>query len=158
VKAPPQKGQDEKKVLLRNKKARHDYFIEEELEAGIALKGSEVKSLREAKGVIGDAYVTVHHNEAWLINMQIAEYAWANVFNHAPKRERKLLLHRREIGKLEERTAQQGMTALPLEVYLRKGKLKVLVGICKGKKHYDKREDQKRKDAEREVEAALKRR
>lgn len=149
---------EEKKVLLRNKKARHDYFVEEELEAGIALQGSEVKSLREAKGVISDAYVMVRHGEAWLVNLQIAEYAWANVFNHAPKRDRKLLLHRREIDKLEERTAQAGMTALPLEIYLLKGKIKALVGICRGKKHYDKREDQKRKDAAREVEAALKRR
>jgi len=149
---------EEKKVLLRNKKARHDYFVEQEIEAGIALQGSEVKSLREAKGVISDAYVMVRHGEAWLVNLQIAEYAWANVFNHAPKRDRKLLLHRREIDKLDERTSQAGMTALPLEVYLLKGKIKVLVGVCRGKKHYDKREDQKRKDAAREVEAALKRR
>jgi SsrA-binding protein len=157
-KAQQKQEYEEKKVLLRNKKARHDYFVEEELEAGVALQGSEVKSLREAKGVISDAYVMVRHGEAWLINLQIAEYAWANVFNHAPKRDRKLLLHRREIDKLDERTAQAGMTALPLEVYLLKGKIKVLVGICRGKKTYDKREDQKRKDAAREVEAALKRR
>ena len=157
-KAQQKQEYEEKKVLLRNKKARHDYFVEEELEAGIALQGSEVKSLREAKGVISDAYVMVRHGEAWLINLQIAEYAWANVFNHAPKRDRKLLLHRREIDKLEERTAQAGMTALPLEVYLLKGKIKVLVGVCRGKKVYDKRQDQKRKDAAREVEAALKRR
>jgi SsrA-binding protein len=153
-----QQPADDKKILLRNKKARHDFFVEEELEAGIALQGSEVKSLRDAKGVISDAYVMVRHGEAWLVNMQIAEYGWANVFNHAPKRERKLLLHRREIDKLDSRTAQEGMTALPLEIYLRKGRLKVLVGICRGKKHYDKREDQKRRDAQREVEAALKRR
>lgn len=149
---------DDKKVLLRNKKARHDYFVEEELEAGLVLQGSEVKSLREAKAVISDAYAEVRGGEAWLVNMQISEYPWANRWNHEPKRTRKLLLNRREIEKLDERTAQEGYTALPLEVYLRKGKLKVLLGICKGKKHYDKRHEARKRDAQREVEAALKRR
>lgn len=149
---------DDKKVLLRNKKARHDYFVEEELEAGLVLQGSEVKSLREAKAVISDAYAEVRGSEAWLVNMQISEYPWANRWNHEPKRTRKLLLNRREIEKLDERTAQEGYTALPLEVYLRKGKLKVLLGICKGKKHYDKRHEARKRDAQREVEAALKRR
>jgi SsrA-binding protein len=149
---------DDKKVLLRNKKARHDYFVEDTLEAGMVLQGSEVKSLREAKGVLSDAYAMVRNGEAWLINMQITEYPWANRWNHVPKRDRKLLLHRREIEKLDEKTAQQGYTALPLEVYLKNGRMKVLVGICKGKKQHDKREDARRRDAQREVEAALKRR
>jgi SsrA-binding protein len=152
------KTKDEKKVLLRNKKARHDFFVEWTVEAGVALQGSEVKSLREARGVISDAYAMVRNGEAWLINMQITEYPWANRWNHEPKRDRKLLLHRKEIGKLDEATAQEGMTLLPLEVYLKNGRIKVELGVCKGKKQYDKRQDQKRKDAQREVEAALRRR
>jgi SsrA-binding protein len=151
-------GSDEKKVLLRNKKAQHDYFVESSMEAGVVLQGSEVKSLREAKAVLSDAYVHVKNGEAWLANMQITPYAWANVWNHEPKRERKLLLHRREIEKIDTAIATAGYTALPLEVYLKNGKIKVLVGICKGKKQYDKRQEQKRKDAAREVEAALSRR
>jgi SsrA-binding protein len=151
-------AKEEVKVLLRNKKARHDYFVEDSMEAGLSLLGSEVKSLREARAVISDAYVMVRHGEAWLVNMQVTEYPWANRWNHEPKRDRKLLLHRREIDKLDEATAQAGMTALPLEVYLKKGRVKVLVGICKGKKHYDKRQEARRRDAAREVEAALKRR
>jgi SsrA-binding protein len=146
---------DEKKVLLRNKKAHHDYFVESTLEAGVALQGSEVKSLREAKAVISDAYVMVRNREAWLINLQITEYPMANRWNHVPKRERKLLLHRREIEKLETAVATQGYTALPIEVYLKKGKIKVLVGICRGKKQYDKRQEQRKRDAQREVQAAM---
>ena len=149
---------DEVKVLLRNKRARHDYFVEWTVEAGLALQGSEVKSLREARAVISDAYATVRNGEGWLVNMQVTEYPWANRWNHEPKRERKLLLHRRELDKLDEATTREGYTILPLEVYLKQGKIKVLLGVCKGKKQYDKRQDQKRKDAAREVEAALRRR
>ena len=155
-KSPTASKDGDVKLLLNNKRARHDYFVEQTIEAGVVLAGSEVKSLREARGVISDAYVMVKNGEAWLINLQVQEYAWANRFNHAPKRDRKLLLHRREIDKLEEATAAAGMTALPLEVYLRKGKIKVLVGVCKGKKEYDKRHEQRRKEAVREVQAALK--
>jgi SsrA-binding protein len=146
------------KVLLRNKKARHDYFVEDTVEAGLVLVGSEVKSLREAKAVMSDAYAMVRNGEAWLINLQISEYPWANRWNHAPKRDRKLLLHRREINKLDAATTEKGYTLLPLEVYLKRGRVKVLLGLCKGKKHYDKRQDARRRDAQREVEAALKRR
>ncbi len=148
---------EDKKILLRNKKARHDYFVESTLEAGLVLQGSEVKSLREARGVISDAYAMVRKGEAWLINMQITEYPWANRWNHEPKRDRKLLMHRREIDKLDEATAQRGYTALPLEVYLKGGKLKVLIGVCKGKKEHDKRQDQKKKEATRDMAAAMKR-
>jgi SsrA-binding protein len=146
------------KVLLRNKKARHDYFVEWTVEAGVSLQGSEVKSLREAKAVMSDAYAMVRNGEAWLVNLQVTEYPWANRWNHVPKRDRKLLLHRREIEKLDAATAQQGYTILPLEVYLKKGRIKVLLGVCKGKRQYDKRQEQKRKDAARDVEAALRRR
>ncbi len=158
--APPKKksDQEEIKVILRNKRARHDYFVEQTFEAGLVLQGSEVKSLREAKAVMGDAYVGVRNNEAWLYQLSISEYAWANRFNHAPKRDRKLLLHRREIDKIDEATAQKGMTALPLELYLKSGKIKVLIGICRGKKVFDKREDSRRKTADRETAQAMKRR
>ncbi len=153
--APPPDGF---KVLMRNKRARHDYFVESTLEAGIVLQGSEVKSLREAHAVMGDAYVHIRNGEAWLAQLQVTEYKWANRWNHAPKRERKLLLHRREIEKLDEVTAQKGYTVLPLEVYLKAGKIKVLLGVCKGKKQYDKRQEEKRKDATRDMDKALKQR
>jgi SsrA-binding protein len=149
---------DDVKVLLRNKKARHDYFVERTIEAGLVLQGSEVKSLREAKAVMSDAYAMINNGEAWLVNFQVTEYPWANHWNHAPKRDRKLLLHRKEIEKLDEASSQAGYTLLPLEVYIKKGRIKVLIGVCKGKKQYDKRQDQKKKDAQREVEAALRRR
>jgi SsrA-binding protein len=152
------KKKEEIKVLLRNKRVRHDYFVEWTVEAGLVLQGSEVKSLREARAVMSDAYAMVRNGEGWLVNMQITEYPWANRWNHEPKRDRKLLLHKRELAKLDEASAQQGYTILPLEVYLKGGRIKVELGVCKGKKQFDKRQDQKRKDAEREVEAALKRR
>jgi SsrA-binding protein len=145
-------------VLLRNKRARHDYFVEETVEAGLVLEGSEVKSLREARAVLGDAYVQVRRGEAWLSQLTITEWPFANRWNHAPRRERKLLLHRREIDKLDAAVAQKGYTILPLEVYLKRGRIKVLLGLCRGKKLYDKRQDSRRRDAQREVESALKRR
>lgn len=148
---------DDKKVLARNKKAYHDYFVENTVEAGIVLQGSEVKSLREGKLVISDAYVSVKTGEAWLLNMQIAEYPWANRWNHVPKRDRKLLLKKREIDKIGEAIVRSGYTSLPLEVYLKKGRVKVLVGVCRGKKQHDKRQDSKERDAKREIESAMRR-
>jgi SsrA-binding protein len=152
------KKTEDKKILLRNKRARHDYFVERTVEAGVVLQGSEVKSLRESKATMSDAYAMVRNGEAWLVNLQINEYAWANYFNHAPKRDRKLLLHKKEIEKLGEASAQQGYTLLPLEVYLRGGRIKVEIGVCKGKKQHDKREAEKSKDAQREVAAAMRHR
>jgi SsrA-binding protein len=149
---------EEVKILLRNKRARHDYFVEDSFEAGLVLAGSEVKSLREARGVLSDAYAMVRNGEAWLINLQVTEYPWANRWNHEPKRDRKLLLHRREIEKLDAATTTKGYTLLPLELYLKKGRIKVLIGVCRGKKQYDKRHEQRRREAEREVAAAIKRR
>ena len=144
-------------MLLRNKKARHDYFVEDSVEAGIALLGSEVKSLREARAVLTDAYVFVKHGEAFLSQLQISEYPWANRWNHEPKRDRKLLLHRREIDKLDEAASRKGYTLLPLEIYLKQGRIKALVGVCRGKKQHDKRETERRRDAEREMAAAVRR-
>ena len=144
------------KSLLRNKKARHDYTVEEELEAGVSLMGSEVKSLREGRAVMTDAYVFVKDGQAYLSQLQISEYPWANIWNHAPKRDRKLLLHKKEIGKLDEKSAREGYTLIPLDIYLRNGRIKVLVGVCKGKKTYDKRQTEREKTAKREVDAAMK--
>ena len=152
-----QKDDEEVKVLLRNKKARHDYHVEQTLEAGVSLVGSEVKSLREGKVVASDAYVFIKNGEAFLSQLSITEYAWANRYNHAPKRDRKLLLHRKEIDKLDEASARQGYTILPLEIYLKKGRIKVLIGLCKGKQDHDKRQSSKERDAKREMAAAIRR-
>ncbi len=155
-KAAPSSG-EEQKVLLRNKKARHDYHVEDTLEAGVVLLGSEVKSLREARAVMTDAYVFIKNGEAFLSQLQITEYPWANRWNHEPKRDRKLLMHRREIAKLEEASARDGYTLLPLEIYLKKGRIKVMVGVCKGKKLHDKRATEKLRTAKREMDAAIRR-
>lgn len=142
------KGKDAgHKVLLRNKRARHEYSIEETLEAGIALLGSEVKSLRAGRAEIGDAYASITNREAYLQQLQISEYTFANQFGHAPKRERKLLMHRKEIDRLDEKVSRSGYTLLPLEIYLKEGRIKVLLGLGKGKKQYDKREDEKEREA-----------
>jgi SsrA-binding protein len=144
-----------RKVLLRNKRARHDYTVEETLEAGVALLGSEVKSLRAGKAELTDAYAAVEAGEVYLHQMQVSEWAFANRFNHAPKRSRKLLLHKSEIKHLDEATSRQGYTLLPLEVYLLRGKVKVQLGLCKGKRQYDKRADEKEKDAKMDMKRAL---
>lgn len=150
--APKAEG---KKVLLRNSRARHDYFIEDTIEAGLVLVGSEVKSLRDGKASLGEAYAKVEAGEAFLFDMQVSEWAFANRFNHAPRRPRKLLLHKAEIKKLDEATSLKGYTLLALEVYLLRGKIKVLIGLGKGKKQFDKREDQKEKDAKLDMKRAM---
>ena len=150
--APKAEG---KKVLLRNSRARHDYFIEDTMEAGLVLVGSEVKSLRDGKASLGEAYAKVEAGEAFLFDMQVSEWAFANRFNHTPRRPRKLLLHKAEIKKLDEATSLKGYTLLALEVYLLHGKIKVLIGLGKGKKQFDKREDQKEKDAKLDMKRAM---
>ncbi|MBL8634792.1 MAG: SsrA-binding protein SmpB [Myxococcales bacterium] len=144
-----------KKVLLRNSRARHDYFIEDTIEAGIVLVGSEVKSLRDGKASLGEAYAKVEHGEAFLYDMQVSEWPFANRFNHEPRRTRKLLLKRPEISKLDDATSKKGYTLLALEVYLSSGMIKVLLGLGKGKKQFDKREDQKEKDAKLDMKRAM---
>ena len=146
-----------RKVLLRNKRARHDYHVEDTLEAGVALLGSEVKSLKAGKAELTDAYAAIEAGEIFLHQMQVAEWAFANRFNHTPKRSRKLLLHRNEITRLHEATSRDGYTLLPLEVYLLRGKVKILLGLCKGKRQFDKRADEKEKDAKRDMSRALRR-
>ncbi len=152
------KPDDDKKVLVRNKKARHDYLVEKTIEAGIQLRGSEVKSLRDSKASISDAYAIERNGELWLLQLQINEYAWAHHFQHEPKRDRKLLLHKAEIEELGDAVQAKGYTLLPLELYLKQGRVKVLLGLCKGKQLHDKREAEKERTAKREMDRAVGRR
>src|SRR5690625_532513 len=142
--------------LAQNRRASHDYFIEETYEAGIVLKGTEIKSIRAGRVNIADAHVRILNNEAHIINMHIAPYEQGNRFNHDPTRTRKLLLHRHEIDKLLGLTQRQGYTLVPLRLYIKNGFAKLLIGLGKGKKQYDKREDLKRKQMKRDVDRALK--
>ena len=144
------------KIIATNKKARHDYFIEETYEAGIELRGTEVKSLRAAKTNIKDAYVRIKQGEAFVVGMHISPYEQGNIYNVDPLRDRKLLLHRREINKLFGLIQQQGLTIVPLSVYLKNGKMKLEIGVARGKKLYDKRADLKEKAVRRETERKYK--
>ncbi len=144
------------KILCLNKKARHDYYIEDTYEAGIALQGTEVKSLRIGKGNLKDSYVLIEEEEAFLHNTHISPYPYGHQFNHDPERVRKLLLHKREIRRLTGKTHERGYTLVPLKIYLKNGKIKIEIGLAKGKTLYDKREDLKRRSADREMEKAMK--
>lgn len=145
----------ERESIARNKRARHDYHILDTWEAGIVLTGSEVKSLRNGKANISDAYGIVRDGEVHLLNLHISPYEQASYFNHDPTRTRKLLLHKREIRKMIGSVERQGLTLVPLELYFRRGKAKVALGLGKGKKLYDKRADQKRRDDERDMQRAV---
>ncbi len=134
-----------------NRQARFNYTILEEVEAGISLKGTEVKSIRDGKANIRDSYAIIKNDEAYLLNMHISEYKEGNIFNHEETRTRKLLLHKKEILKLRDKIALQGLTLVPLKVYFVKNKVKVLIGLAKGKKTYDKRESIKERDIERNL-------
>ena len=144
------------KVLCQNKKAFHQYFIEETFEAGIALQGTEVKSLREGQANLKDSYVQIKDEEAFLHNTHISPYPYGHQFNHDPERTRKLLLHKREIRRLFGKAQQRGYTLVPLKIYLKDGKIKIAIGLAKGKTLYDKRETLKKRSADREMEKALK--
>ena len=135
---------------IKNKKANFDYFVEESIECGIELKGTEIKSLRKGSGDLKDTFAVIRKDEVYLLNMYIAKYEEGNRFNHDERRTRKLLLHKKEIKKLKERVEREGYSLIPLRVYLLKGKAKVLLGICRGKKNYDKRETIKERDLKRE--------
>jgi SsrA-binding protein len=148
-------GAGEQSICV-NRKARHNYFIEETHEAGLVLVGSEVKSLRDGKANLSDSYARIHKGEAVLINAHISPYPGANQFNHEPTRTRKLLLHHREIDRLTGKTKERGFTLIPLRMYFKKGRAKVELGLARGKKLYDKRETLRRKVAQREVERSLK--
>lgn len=143
------------KILAVNRKARHDFFIEDKYEAGISLCGTEVKSVRMSKLNIKDAYVQVKNAECFVYNMHISPYEKGNIFNRDPLRVRKLLLHKREITKLAGLTTQKGYTLVPLSVYLKRGKVKVEIGLAKGKKLYDKRADLKEKAIKRDNERSF---
>lgn len=144
------------KVLAQNKKASHDYFIEDTMEAGIVLQGTEIKSIRNGRVQLKDSFVRIRNNEAWISNMHISPYEQGNRFNHDPLRVRKLLLHRKQISELIGKTKRDGYTIVPLKMYVKNGYAKLLIGLGKGKKDYDKRSDMKKKEAKREIERAFK--
>lgn len=142
----------EGKVVAQNKKAYHDYFIEETYEAGIVLQGTEIKSIRGGRVNLKDSYARIHNGEMFLYSMHVSPYEQGNRYNHDPLRTRKLLLHKKQINTLIGETKEAGYALVPLKVYLKNGFAKVLIGLAKGKKKYDKREDLKQKEAKREIE------
>lgn len=137
---------------INNRKAKFDYTILEEIEAGMVLKGTEVKSIKDGKANIKDSYAIIKNGEVYLLNMHISEYKEGNIFNHEETRTRKLLLHKKEILKLRDKVDLQGLTLIPLKVYFKKNKAKVLLGLAKGKKTYDKRDSIKERDIKRNLE------
>lgn len=143
------------KIVSTNRKARHEYHIEETFEAGLVLRGSEIKSIRASQVSLREAYVAIEHGEAFLHSAHIAPYDPASGQNHDPTRPRKLLLHRRELDKIASRVAERGYTVIPLRMYLRRGLAKVEIALAKGKRQYDKRRKLAERDAERKIERAL---
>ncbi len=144
------------KVIADNRKANFNFSIEETIEAGLVLQGTEIKSIRAGRAQIRDAFVLIRNNEAWISNMHISPYEQGNRYNHDPLRSRKLLLHKRQIDQLRGSVQQDGYAIIPLKLYLKNGFAKVLIGLGKGKKLHDKREDLKRKEAKREMERVFK--
>ena len=138
-------------IEIKNKKAYFDYTILEEIEAGISLVGTEIKSIRKGSVDLKDSFITIKNNEVFILNMYIAKYEEGNIFNHDERRTRKLLLHKKEIKKLKEKVSVEGLTLIPLKLYFKKNYVKVLVGLCKGKKLYDKRASIKERDLKRET-------
>lgn len=145
------KESNRNKLISSNKKAYYDYFIEEKYEAGLVLHGTEVKSLRLGKCSVKESYIQINQKEMYVINMNITPYEKGNIFNKDPLRPKKLLLHKEQIQKLEEQTQQKGYTIVPLQVYLKNGKVKMEIGLARGKKNYDKRASIAKKDQQREV-------
>lgn len=153
-------GADDKneRVICDNRKARHNYTVLDTLECGIVLVGSEVKSLRGGQTSLDEAYGRMDGGEVWLMGANIAEYSYSHDLNHEPKRKRKLLLHRREIRKFASQAYEKGLTLVPLKMYFKEGRAKVLMGICKGKQKQDKRESLKERESKRDIERAMRRR
>jgi SsrA-binding protein len=143
--------QSDEKVICRNRRAFHEYEVFDRLECGLVLTGTEVKSLRDGHANLEDAYAKIEDGEVWLIGSDIPEYAMGNRMNHKPKRPRKLLLHRREIGRFAGKASQRGYTLVPLRLYFKNGRAKVELAVCRGKQTHDKRQDLKKKDADREI-------
>jgi SsrA-binding protein len=144
------------KLIASNKKAYHDYFVLQKLEAGIELMGTEVKSLRDGKANLKDSYVIIKGDEAFLFGAHISPYSHGNIQNHEPERTRKLLLHKREIEKLRVQIVEKGLTIVPLRLYFKGNRVKVEIAVVRGKKLFDKRETEKRREADREAAAAMK--
>lgn len=157
-KARGEKEPGKPRVVAANRRARFEFHVLEELECGIALTGTEVKSLRTGQCSIVEAFAMIRHGEMWLVGAHIAEYAQGNVHNHAPTRERKLLLHKKEIAKWHAQVKEKGVTIVPLSLYFKGSRAKLQIALCKGKKLYDKREDKRKKDDKREIERAMSRR
>lgn len=149
---PHQKGI---KVIAQNKKAYHDYFVEERIECGIALFGTEVKSIRLGKVNLKESWAQIRKNEVWVEGMHISPYEQGNIYNRDPLRDKKLLLHRNEIRKLDSQVMRQGYTLVPLELYLKDGRVKMELGICRGKQVHDKRDTIAKRDSDREIRRAL---
>ena len=147
-----------RKVIARNRRALHDYHIEDTYEAGLVLTGTEVKSLRLGRASLADGFAQITDDEAWLHNVHIPEYIRGTWTNHAPRRIRKLLLHRSEIERLAKEIKEQGLTLIPLELYFKDGNVKVELALARGKRTYDKRQDLAKRDATREIERAMRRR
>lgn len=150
-------AKDNESLICQNRRARHEYEVIDTLECGMVLVGSEVKSLRNGKISLEDAYGRVKDREVWLIGCEIPEYKQANQFNHEPKRPRKLLIHRREVKKFASKAFERGFTLVPLKMYFKRGRAKVLMGLCKGRQMHDKREKLKRDTMKRDVERAMRR-
>lgn len=148
-------GGAEQKVLARNRKARHEYAIDETLEAGVVLAGSEVKSIRDGKITLVDAFADISNGEAWLHQMDVGVYAFAHARNHEPRRRRKLLLHRREIDRLVGKIREKGFTLVPLSLYEKQGRVKVELALVHGKQQHDRREDVRKREAQREIDRAM---
>lgn len=146
------------KIIAKNKRARHDYHVVDTVEAGVALRGTEVKSVRLGKMQLVDSYARIEDGEAFMYEAHISPYEQGNRFNVDPRRKRKLLLHKREIYRLQRQVLEKGMTLVPLSAYLKAGRVKIEIGVCRGKKTFDKRETIAKRDAEREMERAMRRR
>jgi len=143
------------KVVATNRKASHEYHLLERFEAGMVLTGSEIKSIRAGQISLKEAYIHVHNGEAWLVDCHIAPYEQAGIHNHEPRRERKLLLHRKEIKHLKDQVQQKGLTIIPLRAYLKSGLAKIEIALAKGEKLYDKRQAIKKRDTQREIERQI---
>lgn len=151
------KHDENERLIAQNRRARHEYEVLDTIECGIVLVGSEVKTLRNGRVTLDDAYGNVNQGEVWLIGCDIPEYTEANQFNHEPKRKRKLLLHRREIEKFASKAFEKGLTLVPLKLYFKRGRAKVLLGICKGRQLHDKREKMKKETMNRDIQRAMRR-
>jgi SsrA-binding protein len=148
-------GAAETKILARNRKARHEYSIDETLEAGVVLAGSEVKSIRDGKVTLVDAFADISSGEAWLHQMDVGVYVFAHARNHEPRRRRKLLLHRREIDRLVGKIREKGFTLVPLSLYEKQGRVKVELALVHGKQQHDRRDDVRKREAQREIDRAM---